>query len=123
MHLIQPNHKAFFNRWAKRFQFPIPVALYVYKREGSRGNPRNALAYLTTLNGMAWVGVSTQSLKTDDWQNSIVHEFLHLMFLLHVGDKDRLLTPTSEETIVIMLSGWLARSKEGKRYSKRMLGI
>lgn len=119
---LQPKHRAFFNRWVRQFALPIPVGLYVYKRSGSKNSPQNALAFITTMNQMAWIGLSTDTLKTDDWQNSIIHELLHLLFLLNIGD-ERYLTEDAEENMVIALAGWISRSKEGKSYSKRVLGI
>lgn len=120
-HLLEKKHQVFFRTWVKKFRFPIPVALYVYKREGAPCNPRNALAYITTMNDCAWIGLSTETLKTDDWQNSIIHEMLHLSFLLNIGE-DRILQHDSEEAMVIMLAGWISRSKEGKIYSNKVFG-
>lgn len=119
--LLKPKHFRFFRTWIKKFDFPFPVGLLVYRKTRKRSY-RDGLAFTTSINGTAWVGLSTETLKNGtDWQNSIIHELLHLMFRASVGDS-RILRDDYEENMVIALSGWISRSKEGKIYSNKVFG-
>ena len=115
---IKAKHYNHLNKWKDKLGLnEDQVLLFVYPFDGVR------LARLWLEHGgrrSHLLGLSTKTLSSNDWHDSIIHELLHLI-IWHATKGGRAMSMDREENLVLTLSPLLARVKEtgGLRKSNR----
>lgn len=108
---IRPKHLAYLNRWQSRLGLRhrrFTVYTFPYDQRTL------ARIHLFVADDHHVLGLSTITLKSSDWRNSVVHELLHAVFAECMKAR-RNLPPKGEEAIVEQLSSVLARGSRNVR--------